>query len=131
MVAYTCRYFSGPLIPNSAIATDWNVGINCLLEYWQVSLVSLLYIYMIPIACKITNFSLYSRINYWNTHKPVWLVLSHDLSVHSNISKEQHEKHLCNPSSHYGKYLWNACPIFWYVKAMTSQFQQCQTHFIT
>jgi len=23
---------------------------------------------------------------------------------YSNISKEQHEKHLCNPSSHYGKY---------------------------
>jgi len=22
--------------------------------------------------------------------------------LHSNISKEQHEKHLCNPSSHYG-----------------------------
>jgi len=24
--------------------------------------------------------------------------------LYSNISKEQHEKHLCNPSSHYGKY---------------------------
>ena len=24
--------------------------------------------------------------------------------VHSNISKEQHENHLYNPSSHYGKY---------------------------
>ena len=24
--------------------------------------------------------------------------------LHSNISKEQHEKHLCNPSNHYGKY---------------------------
>ena len=24
--------------------------------------------------------------------------------LHSNISKEQHEEHLCNPSSHYGKY---------------------------
>jgi len=24
--------------------------------------------------------------------------------LHSNIRKEQHEKHLCNPSSHYGKY---------------------------
>jgi len=24
--------------------------------------------------------------------------------LHSNIGKEQHEKHLCNPSSHYGKY---------------------------
>jgi len=24
--------------------------------------------------------------------------------LHSNISKEQHEKHLCNPSSHYGEY---------------------------
>jgi len=24
--------------------------------------------------------------------------------LHSNISKEQYELHLCNPSSHYGKY---------------------------
>jgi len=24
--------------------------------------------------------------------------------LYSNISKEQHEKHLCNPFSHYGKY---------------------------
>jgi len=24
--------------------------------------------------------------------------------LHSNTGKEQHEKHLCNPSSHYGKY---------------------------
>ena len=24
--------------------------------------------------------------------------------LYSNIGKEQHEKHLCNPSSHYGKY---------------------------
>jgi len=24
--------------------------------------------------------------------------------LYSNISKEQHEKHLCNPSSHHGKY---------------------------
>ena len=24
--------------------------------------------------------------------------------LHSNIGKEQHEKHLCNPPSHYGKY---------------------------
>ena len=24
--------------------------------------------------------------------------------LHSNIGKEQHEKYLCNPSSHYGEY---------------------------
>jgi len=29
--------------------------------------------------------------------------------LHSNISKEQHEKHLCNPSSHYRKYGEYAC----------------------
>ena len=27
----------------------------------------------------------------------------------SNISKEQHEKHRCNPSSHYGKYGEYSC----------------------
>ena len=62
MVADTYRYSSGPLFPNSATATVWNIGINCLLEYLQVSantLVSLRFIYMIPSDCKITNFSLY------------------------------------------------------------------------
>ena len=38
------------------------MGIKCILEYVQVlviTLVSLLFITMIPIDCKITNFSLY------------------------------------------------------------------------
>ena len=147
---------------------------------------------MISIACKITNFSYTclfyfleniiilvgfweyhfnrkngwhaSRINYWNTHKPVRFILSYVLSVtrqhkqrtawkvplqsvqattentenmlvkrapqelifgapisqhafysamfcplHSNINKEQHEKHLCNPSSHHRKYREYTC----------------------
>jgi len=41
------------------------LGIKGPLEYLQVlatTLVSLLFIYMIPIACKITNFSLYLLI---------------------------------------------------------------------
>ena len=62
MVADICSYSSGLLLPNSATAMDWNIGIICPLEYMQVkatTLVSLLFIYMIPIACKITNFSLY------------------------------------------------------------------------
>jgi len=36
VVPYTCRYSSGPLIPNLATATDWNIGINCPQEYLQV-----------------------------------------------------------------------------------------------
>ena len=44
------------------------------------------------------------KINYWKTHKPVRFVLSYVCPLYSNMSKEQHEKHLCNPSSHYGKY---------------------------
>ena len=54
--------------------------------------------------------------------------------LYSNISKEQHEKHLCNPSSHYGKYgeyIRETRPISWYVKAIIPQFQQCWTRFIT
>jgi len=43
------------------------------------------------------------RINYWSTHKPVCFVLS-PVCYSFNISKEQHKKYLCNPSSHYGKY---------------------------
>ena len=29
--------------------------------------------------------------------------------LHSNTGKEQHEKHLCNPPSHYGKYNCETC----------------------
>jgi len=39
--------------------------------------------------------------NYWKAHKPVRFMFC---PLHSNIGKEQQEKHLCNPSSHYGKY---------------------------
>ena len=36
---------------------------------------------------------------------PQSLIIGKPISQYaSNISKEQHEKHLCNPSSHYGKY---------------------------
>ena len=31
---------------------------------------------------------------------------------HGNISKEQHEKHLCNPPSYYGKYGECACETY-------------------
>ena len=111
MVADTCRYSGRPLF-NSATAIVWNIGINCPLENLQVSdttLVSLLFIYMIPIDSKIINF-LYtclftffekklqlvnlhtplqkkewlvynSRISYWNAHKPVCFVLSYVLSI--------------------------------------------------
>jgi len=41
VVAYTCRYSSGPLNPNSATAIDWNIGINCPLEYLQVYIAAL------------------------------------------------------------------------------------------
>jgi len=36
VVAYTCKYSSGPLIPNLATATDWNIGTDYPLEYLQV-----------------------------------------------------------------------------------------------
>ena len=39
--------------------------------------------------------------------KPISQYASYSAMVcplYRNISKEQHEKHLCNPSSHYGKY---------------------------
>jgi len=89
---------------------------------------------MIPIACKITYFSLYLFVNFFwkhnnfgwfihaycfkkknGWHAPRGLIIETPISqytlysamfcqLHSNISKEQHEKHLCNSSSHYGKY---------------------------
>ena len=44
LVAYTCRYSSGPLIPNSATAADRNIGTNCPLEYLQVWATTLVYL---------------------------------------------------------------------------------------
>ena len=35
--------------------------------------------------------------------------------LHSSISKKQHEKHLCNPSSHYGKFTCETCPPYLHV----------------
>ena len=48
--------------------------------------------------------------------KPISQYVSYSVMfcpLHSNITKEQHEKHLCNPSSHYrkyGEYTREACP---------------------
>ena len=47
-----------------------------------------------------------SRINYWNT---LCFILSFVVFVHSSISKEQHKKYPCNPSSHNRKYGECAC----------------------
>jgi len=172
---------------------------------------------MIPIACKITNFSLYLFVYFFESiiilavqfaysyryaRKNGWcmpqrliigtLISQYALhsallcSLYSSISKEQHDKSPWNLFSHnrkYGEYVckthvpkisyqkthnqvsfvlsyvfsiiqqykqrtawkaslqsiqplrkihsWNACSIFRYMKAITPQFQQCQTHFMT
>jgi len=54
--------------------------------------------------------------------------------LHSNIGEEQHEKHLCKPSSHYGNYgehIRETRAPYQYVKAIASQFLQWRTRFIT
>jgi len=55
MITYTCRYSSGYLIPIIQ-SCQCELGIKWALEYLQVILVSLLFLTMIPIDCKITNF---------------------------------------------------------------------------
>ena len=60
-MTYTCRYASGHLISIIQSCQD-ELRIKCPLEYLQVKviiLVFLLFITMIPIDCKITNFSIY------------------------------------------------------------------------
>ena len=62
VVAYTCRYFSGKLIPIFQSVAVAELGIKGPLEYLQgvgYHHCFFTFIYMIPIACKITNFSLY------------------------------------------------------------------------
>jgi len=56
VVAYTCRYSSRQLIPVFQTVAVAELGIKGSLEYLQVlatTLVSSLFIYMIPIDCKI------------------------------------------------------------------------------
>jgi len=92
----------------------------------------LYFIYMIHIASKITKFSLCLFVYFFENiilldyfvhaalkermaSTPQGLIIVTPISqyasystmlclLHSNINKEQHEKHLCNPSSHYRKY---------------------------
>ena len=87
VVAYNCRYSSGPLIPNSVShCYRLKYWINCPLEYLQVSATTFfwLFIYMIPIACKITNFSLYFLVYY----TILWLIniIAHDTSKQRMVS---------------------------------------------
>ena len=49
------------------------------------------------------------RINYWTPISQYALYSAMFGLLHSNIRKEQHEKHLCNPSSHHWKYGEHAC----------------------
>ena len=62
VVADTCRYSSGPLIPTFQSVAVVEIGIKDILEYLQVSattLLSSIFIYMIPIDYKIITFSLH------------------------------------------------------------------------
>jgi len=88
---------------------------------------------MIPIYCKITNFPLYlfvycfenililavqfvhTTVQERMAGAPQRLIIGTPIGqcasysalfcpLHSSISKEQHEKHFCNPFSHYRKY---------------------------
>ena len=67
MVANTCRYSSGQLIPIFQSVEVAGLGIKGPLEYlqvWDTILVPLLFVYMIPIVYKITKVgssSLYTR----------------------------------------------------------------------
>ena len=84
-------------------------------------LVSFLFIYMIPIDCKITNFSLYLFAYFLKDYHNYFLARAQLLisgksnsqyalnslifsPLHSVINGEQHEKYRYNQSSHYGKY---------------------------
>jgi len=44
------------------------------------------------------------KISYWKTHSQYASYSAMFCPLYNNISKEQHEKHLCNPSSQYRKY---------------------------
>ena len=62
VVADICRYSSGPLIPTFQSIAVVEIGIKDILENLHVSattLLSSIFIYMIPTDSKITNYSLY------------------------------------------------------------------------
>ena len=127
-MAYTCRYSSGPLIPNSATATVWNVGINCPQKYLQESattLVSLRFIYIIPIVCKITKFSLLLFVHLFENIL-LWLVNSH-IPLQKKTKKKQRihqELIIGKPMSQYARtQLWS-----FYYTAMNSMKSNSAIH---
>ena len=66
------------------------------------------------------------RLKEWKTHKPLHFVLSYVLPVTQQyMSKEQHEKHLCNLSSHcrkYGEYTHERYSYNTSISAMSNSF---------
>ena len=102
MVAYTRRYSSGLLIPNSATMLQIELY-KCPLEYLRASVgyhpcffTFYLFIWsLLPVKLQIFPYTCYlnitlckeellacvSMINYWSTNKPVCFVLSYVLSV--------------------------------------------------
>ena len=70
-ITYTCKYSSWHLIPIIQSCQD-ELGI-CPLEYLQVQVITLLFITMIPISCKITNFSLYLFVCFFRDHHNYFL----------------------------------------------------------
>ena len=80
MVAYTCRYSSGPLIPNSATTTAWNIGINCPLEYLQVlatTFVSSLLFMWSPLTVKLQISLILVCLLFWKHNNYGWLIRAH------------------------------------------------------
>jgi len=72
------------------------------------------------------------KINYWKTHKPVRFVLSYVLSVIQQRTAWKESLQSIQPLWKIRRiYSWNAHPISRYVKAITPQFQPCQSRFIT
>ena len=88
---------------------------------WVTTLVFLLFIYVIPIDCKIANFSLYLFASFLKDyHNYSWRAPSYLISgkrnsqyalyslifspLRSVINREQHEKYPYNQSSHNRKY---------------------------
>jgi len=114
------------------------VGIKCPLEYLQVystTLVSLLFITMIPIDCKITNFLILVCLLFLRDHHNYFLACAQSIisgksvsqyasyslifsPLHSIMSREWHEKHLYNQFGHYRKYRMldcqSTCLSYWY-----------------
>jgi len=97
VVTYTCRHSSGPNY--SATAADWNTGMNCPLEYLQVSATTLVLALLLTVKLQFFPYTClfaFQKHNNYNCFKKEWLEHASRIThkpvrfIHTQLCSVQH-----------------------------------------